>query len=407
MLHDIYNIFFADTVHIIDKNNIIEKIKNSYKHKCPLIIKVGFDPTSLDLHFGHLILFNKLSILQNLGHIVVFVIGDFTALIGDPSGRNKYRPVLSIKKIKENALFFYNQACKFLNARQTIFKYNSEWFNKTNIKEILAIASNFSLIQMLERHDFNNRFKLNKTIYLHEILYPLLQGLDSIVIKPDIEIGGTDQLFNLLAGRYIMKKFNIIPQNIITFPLLEGIDAVYYKKHIVGQKMSKSFNNNIAILDASVNQFKQIMSIDDQVIWKYYALLCEYSHKNILLLKTTVFNNIYNKCQLGYNLTSYINNIYLAQKSFLSFMKLFKKKYISKKKFIINSNRLLSIIDIFFCYKYINIDFKIEIKNITVFYNIYINNIKLINLNYLIYIDKKYLLKANKVLIYVCLKKII
>lgn len=330
ILNEIYHIFFDQAIHVVDKLDIIKKIKHSYKTNIPLTIKVGFDPTSSYLHVGHTILLKKLLDFQKLGHFIIFIIGDFTAQIGDPSKRDNTRPILNSKNITKNALYFYKQANKILYAKQTIFRFNSEWFSQIKMNNLIELLTQFSLEKILERTDFQKRFNLKKSIYLNELIYPLLQGYDSVIIKSDIEIGGTDQLFNLVTGRYIMKKFGIIPQGIITLPILDGTDGKYKHKVIIGKKMSKSFNNNISIADRSFIKFNKIMNIHDELMWKYYLVLYMYSTNNIIQLKKIFINYKYPKIQLAFNIISKYNTFNHAIKSFLSFKTMFVKQ---KKKF--------------------------------------------------------------------------
>ena len=230
----------------------------------PLNIKLGVDPTAPDIHLGHAVPLRKLRQFQDLGHQVTLIIGDGTALIGDPSGRNSTRPQLTREQIKENAQTYVDQAFKVLDPEKTTLRYNSEWILSLGMEDLLKIASNFTVARILERDDFHNRYTSELPISLHEFLYPIMQAYDSVVIKADVELGGTDQLFNLLAGRELMEKMSMEPQVCLTLPLLEGTDGV--------KKMSKSYGNYIGLTDAPNDMFGKVMSIPDELMVKYYRL---------------------------------------------------------------------------------------------------------------------------------------
>ncbi|MDC3181145.1 tyrosine--tRNA ligase [Gammaproteobacteria bacterium] len=231
----------------------------------PLVIKAGFDPTAADLHLGHTVLIEKLRQFQMLGHEVVFIVGDYTAMIGDPSGRNVTRPPLSEDEVLKNAKTYQEQVFKILDAKKTKVVYNSEWLGKLSGMDLIKLAGSQTVARMLEREDFSKRYKSLQPINLHEFLYPLLQGYDSYHLKADIELGGTDQTFNLLMGREIQKHFGQAPQSIITMPLLEGLDGV--------KKMSKSYGNYIGINSPAKEIFGQVMSISDVLMWRYFDLV--------------------------------------------------------------------------------------------------------------------------------------
>ncbi len=318
-------LFSLNSINLINKEELKKKIKNSIKINKPLNIKIGFDPTTSELHLGHLILLNKLILLQKIGHNVTCIIGDFTARIGDPSGRNKTRPLLTEKEINNNSLNYSKQILKFLNPQKTFILFNSNWLLNINLLKLIKITSMFSLTQMLERNDFLNRFKSNLSISMHEFIYPILQGYDSLKINADIEIGGSDQLFNLLIGRNIMKKFNIIPQCILTLPIIEGTDAKEVNGILIGNKMSKTFNNYISLSESSFNQFSKIMSICDALMWKYYKLLLNYSDKNIKQLKKKSNLKLV-KEELAFKLVKKLHGYNLALYAKSEFNNVFKNK---------------------------------------------------------------------------------
>ena len=230
-----------------------------------LRIKLGLDPTAPDLHLGHTVVLNKLRQFQNLGHTVIFLIGDFTSMIGDPSGRNSTRPPLTREQIEANAQTYFKQASLVLNAEQTEIRYNSEWCDPLGARGMIQLASRWTVARMLERDDFTKRFQGNIPISIHEFLYPLMQGYDSVALKSDVELGGTDQKFNLLVGRELQKQYGQEPQCILTMPLLEGLDGV--------EKMSKSKSNYVGITDTPSEMFGKLMSISDEMMWRYIELL--------------------------------------------------------------------------------------------------------------------------------------
>jgi tyrosyl-tRNA synthetase len=249
----------------VDELLPLEELKDKLAKKKVLKIKAGFDPTAPDLHLGHTVLINKLKMLQDLGHEIQFLIGDFTAMIGDPTGKSKTRPPLSKEKVQENAKSYTEQVFKILDKTKTTVVFNSEWINKMTPIDFIKLSSMRTVARMLERNDFEQRYKNDEDIALHEFLYPLVQGYDSVVLESDLEIGGTDQKFNLLMGRELQKRYGKEQQCILTMPILEGLDGV--------QKMSKSLNNYIAIDDNPDEMFGKIMSISDDLMWRYFELL--------------------------------------------------------------------------------------------------------------------------------------
>ena len=246
----------------------------------PLRVKAGFDPTAPDLHFGHTVLLNKLRQFQDCGHQVIFLIGDFTGMIGDPSGKNATRKALTSEEVMANADTYKAQVFKVLDPDKTEIRFNTEWMNKLNAVEFASLASRYTVARMLERNDFEQRFKSNQPIAIHEFLYPIAQGYDSVALKADVELGGTDQKFNLLMGRHLQPQFEQKPQVIMTLPLLEGLDGV--------QKMSKSLGNYIGVDDTPDEQFGKLMSVSDDLMWRYFELLSARSNTEIDALKAQV-----------------------------------------------------------------------------------------------------------------------
>ena len=258
---------------ILTESDLKKKLDSGKK----LIVKAGFDPTAPDLHLGHTVLLNKLRHFQDLGHKVVFLIGDFTGRIGDPSGINKTRPILDSKNLIENAKTYEKQVFKILKKELTEVRFNSEWCDNLGADGLIKLASKYNVARMLERDDFNKRFSSNKTIAIHEFLYPLVQGYDSVALKADIECGGTDQKFNLLVGRELQRDYDQEPQVVITVPILEGLDGT--------KKMSKSLDNYVAIDEEPNEMFGKIMSISDELMWRWFELLSFIPEENISELK--------------------------------------------------------------------------------------------------------------------------
>ena len=264
----------SQNVHeIIPEYELKQKLKDSIDNQIPLNIKLGCDPSRPDLHLGHSVVLNKLKEFQDFGHNIILVIGDFTAMIGDPTGRNKTRPQISIEETKVNAETYITQVSKILNIEKTRVVFNSQWLNKLNFKNLIDLSSKFTVAQFLERDDFSKRYKSGKPISLHEFMYPLAQAYDSVYLRADVELGGTDQKFNLLLARTLQKEFDLGQQVTITLPLLEGTDGK--------EKMSKSYDNYIAFTDTPKDMYGKILSIPDELILKYFTLVLNLSSKEI------------------------------------------------------------------------------------------------------------------------------
>jgi len=258
---------FRGVAEVIQASELIEKLKRSQSEGRPLRVKAGFDPTTPDLHLGHTVLMQKMRQFQDLGHEVIFLIGDFTGRIGDPSGRSATRKPLSHEEVMKNAETYTQQALKILDPKQTTVRFNSEWMGKMGAEGVIQLASQYTVARILERDDFQKRYKGSLPIGIHEFLYPLIQGYDSVALKADIELGGVDQKFNLLVGRELQKIYGGPQQVVMTVPLLEGTDGVL--------KMSKSFNNTIALEEPSDQMFGKIMSVSDVLMYRYYELLTD------------------------------------------------------------------------------------------------------------------------------------
>jgi tyrosyl-tRNA synthetase len=258
----------------------VRKLQRSEATGTPLRIKLGLDPTAPDIHIGHTVVLNKMRQLQDLGHRVIFLIGDFTTTIGDPSGRNSTRPPLTREQIEANAQTYYKQASLVLDPEKTEIRYNSEWSDPLGARGMIQLAAKYTVARMMERDDFNKRFKAGQSISVHEFLYPLMQGYDSVALKSDLELGGTDQKFNLLVGRHLQQEYGQEPQCILTMPLLEGLDGV--------EKMSKSKNNYIGISEDANTMYAKVLSISDDLMWRWYTLLSFRSLEEIAALKAEI-----------------------------------------------------------------------------------------------------------------------
>jgi tyrosyl-tRNA synthetase len=265
---------------LLPQDEWVKKLQRSEATGQPLRIKLGLDPTAPDIHIGHTVVLNKMRQLQDLGHQVIFLIGDFTSMIGDPSGRNSTRPALTAEQIKANADTYYKQASMVLDPAKTEIRYNSEWSDPLGARGMIQLAAKYNVARMMERDDFHKRFHSGQSISVHEFLYPLMQGYDSVALKSDLELGGTDQKFNLLMGRHLQQEYGQEPQCILTMPLLEGLDGV--------DKMSKSKNNYIAITEEANTMFAKVLSISDTLMWRWFTLLSFQSLEAIAALKAEV-----------------------------------------------------------------------------------------------------------------------
>jgi tyrosyl-tRNA synthetase len=265
---------------IIRESELREKLENSLRSGKPLRVKAGFDPTAPDLHLGHTVLIRKLKHFQDLGHTVIFLIGDFTGMIGDPTGRSATRPPLTREEIDKNAETYKAQVFKILNPEKTVVEFNRRWFANFTADDFILLAAKYTVSQMLEREDFHKRFQEEKPIAVHELLYPLAQGYDSVALEADVELGGTDQKFNLLVGREIQRAYGQPSQVVLTTPLLEGLDGV--------QKMSKSYGNYVSITEAPQEMFGKVMSISDELMWRYWELLTDTSIAGIQAMQQQI-----------------------------------------------------------------------------------------------------------------------
>jgi len=309
-------------VDLVDEKLLLKKLERSEKTGTPLVVKAGFDPSAPDIHLGHTVVIRKMKHFQDLGHRVVFVIGDFTGMIGDPSGKKATRPQLTREEVEKNAETYKKQVFKILDPEKTEVRFNSEWLSKLGGEGFIRLAGKYTVARMLERDDFKKRFGNQLPIYIHEFLYPLAQAYDSVALKADVELGGTDQLFNLLVGRDIQREYGVEEQVVLTVPLLEGTDGV--------EKMSKSLGNYIGIYDAPEEIYGKVMSISDELMWKYYLLLTDLSPSEIDAIKARVergeIHPMEAKSGLGKLLVTYYHDEAAAEAAKEHFDKVIRRK---------------------------------------------------------------------------------
>ncbi len=307
---------------IIDEKELTQLLKKSIKSGRPLRVKAGFDPTAPDLHLGHTVLLQKMKQFQELGHEVIFLIGDFTGMIGDPTGKSETRKSLTPEEVKENARTYLDQVYLILDKDKTTVAYNSEWMGKFTSVDMIGLAAKYTVARMVERDDFQKRLAANLPVSIHELLYPLIQGYDSVALKADVELGGTDQKFNLLVGRDLQRSYGMAPQMVITLPLLEGTDGV--------QKMSKSLGNSIGVLDPANEMFGKIMSISDDLMWRYYELLSDISEKDLTGIRSKAKKGEMNpkdaKVQLAREIVARYHSQSVADHAVQEFESVFKQK---------------------------------------------------------------------------------
>jgi len=307
---------------VVSSDELLKKLENSFKTKKPLRVKAGFDPTKPDLHLGHTVVMNKMRQFQDLGHQVIFLIGDFTALIGDPTGKNETRPALSREEINENSKTYAKQVFKVLDESKTEISYNSIWMDKFTSADFIKLSAQYTVARMIERDDFKQRFEKQQPISIHEFLYPLVQGYDSVALKADVELGGTDQRFNLLVGRSIQKSYGIDSQCILTTPLLEGLDGI--------QKMSKSLGNYIAVEDSPKDMFGKTMRLSDELMVRYYELLSDLSSVEFEKLKTDLANGSKHPRDAKVELAQFFVRRFHGEKAAESALREFEEIFVKK-----------------------------------------------------------------------------
>ncbi len=308
---------------IIQEEELVQKLQKSIKENKPLNIKLGCDPSRPDLHIGHSVVLRKLAQFQSLGHQAILIIGDFTGMIGDPTGRNATRPALTLQQARENGRSYFEQASGILDKEKTKIVNNSEWLSKMSFEDVIKLSSKYTVARMLERDDFTKRFKSGVAISIHEFLYPLAQAMDSVAIKSDVELGGTDQKFNLLVGRDIQREFEIDPQVIITMPLLVGTDGV--------EKMSKSYNNYIGISESAKDIFGKALSISDDLIYTYFELATDVPNSRLQEIKKTLENPETNPRNIKRELAKALVKMYHDQEAADQAEKEFDRIFIKKE----------------------------------------------------------------------------
>ncbi|HPN39094.1 MAG TPA: tyrosine--tRNA ligase [Melioribacteraceae bacterium] len=333
------------TSEIIPEEELAKKIEKSIKTNTPLKIKFGCDPTRPDLHLGHSVVLRKLAQFQEIGHHAILIIGDFTGMIGDPSGRNATRPPLTIEETKANAQSYLEQAVKILDKNETEVVFNSSWLGTMKFDDVIKLSSKYTVARMLERDDFTKRFKAGIPISIHEFLYPLAQAMDSVVIKSDVELGGTDQKFNLLVGRDLQREYGQEPQSIITFPLLVGTDGV--------EKMSKSYNNYIGITDSPKDIYGKTLSIPDSLIYTYFELTTDVSNDELLEIKSSLEKNNVNPRDIKRKLARKLVAMYHNEEDSLNAEREFDEIFVKKglpdeiPNFILNlEDKKIEILDL-------------------------------------------------------------
>jgi len=378
---------------IIPEEELFKKLENSLKENRPLNIKLGCDPSRPDLHIGHSVVLRKLSQFQQLGHQAILIIGDFTGMIGDPSGRNATRPALSLEQTRVNGESYFEQASKILDKQKTKILYNSEWLGKMSFEDVIKLASKYTVARMIERDDFTKRFKANQPISIHEFLYPLAQAMDSVAINSDVELGGTDQKFNLLVGRDIQREYGKEPQVILTMPLLVGTDGV--------EKMSKSYNNYIGLSDSPKDIFGKTLSIPDFLIFTYFELVTDIDNQELAQIKMQFSDPTINprdlKRQLGRKLVEmyYDNEVSIQAQD--EFDKIFIKKEIPEEieeLRLSTSEKEIGIVDLILKVNFASS--KGEARRLITQGGVSIDGNKIDDINSNIIIDKPITLKVGK-----------
>lgn len=379
------------TFEIIPEEDLVRKIQKSLKENKPLKIKLGCDPSRPDLHIGHSVVLRKLAQFQKLGHTAILIIGDFTGMIGDPSGRNITRPALSLEETRKNGESYFEQASKILDKEKTKIVYNSEWLGKMNFEDVIKLSSKYTIARMIERDDFTKRFKAGEPISIHEFLYPLAQAMDSVAIESDVELGGTDQKFNLLVGRDIQREFGIEPQVIITTPLLVGTDGV--------EKMSKSYNNYIGITESPNEIYGKSLSIPDNLIYTYFELATDISNEGLKEIKIQLEDSSTNPRDIKRKLARKLVQTYYDENSAKEAEKGFDKIFIKKEtpeeipehKI---SNKTINIIDLI-----LEVNFassKSEARRLVAQGGVSIDGKKINNISTIVTLDREKILKVGK-----------
>ncbi len=378
---------------IIPEEELVRKLEKSLKENFPLKIKLGCDPTRPDLHIGHSVVLRKLAQFQQLGHQAILIIGDFTGMIGDPSGRNSTRPPLTLEQTRVNGQSYFEQASKILDKEKTKIVYNSEWLSKMSFEDVIKLSAKYTVARMLERDDFTKRFKAGEPISMHELLYPLAQAMDSVAIESDVELGGTDQKFNLLVGRDIQREFGIEPQIILTMPLLVGTDGV--------EKMSKSYGNYIGISDETKEIFGKTLSIPDSLIYAYFELATDITNDRLAEIKTLLKDGITNPRDLKRDLAKKLVEMYYDADAALNAEREFDNIFVNKglpdeiEEFRIDNNvKEISILELLSKVKFA--PSKQEARRLVQQGGVTIDGEKISDINAIVIIDKEKILKVGK-----------
>jgi len=378
---------------IIQEDELAQKLERSFKENKQLIIKLGCDPSRPDLHIGHSVVLRKLAQFQALGHQAILIIGDFTGMIGDPSGRNVTRPALSLEEARSNGESYFDQASKIIDKEKTKIVYNSEWLSKMSFEDVIKLSSKYTVARMLERDDFTKRFKSGVGISIHEFLYPLAQAMDSVAIKSDVELGGTDQKFNLLVGRDIQREFGMEPQVILTMPLLVGLDGV--------EKMSKSYNNYIGISESPKEIFGKALSISDSLIYTYYELATDIHNSELNEIKSKLDDPEINPRDIKRYLAKTLVKMYHDQESADQAQEEFDRIFIKKEipgdipeyKFKGNKKEI-GIIDLILEVKFSSS--KSEARRLITQGGVSVNGERIDDLNQIVTLDEEKILKVGK-----------
>ena len=380
----------SNTEEILPEDELVNKLEKSKKNNIPLNVKLGCDPSRPDLHIGHSVVLNKLKEFQEIGHNIILVIGDFTAMIGDPTGRNKTRPQIDLIETKTNSKTYIKQVSKILNIEKTRIVYNSSWLNDVDLEQVISLSSKFTLAQFLERDDFNKRYKSGKPIALHEFMYPLAQAYDSVYLRADVEIGGTDQKFNLLLARDLQKEFDIDPQIALTMPLIEGTDG--------NNKMSKSYDNYIAFNDTPEDMYGKILSIPDRLIIKYFNLITNITYKEIkdyeFMLKSNKISHRDLKRKLAREIVSIYYSNKLSSYAEENFDKIFVKKSIPDNIPQIKIESDTHIVELIKISKLV--ESKSEVRRLIKQGAIKINNETIQDIHFLVSSNKEIIIKIGK-----------
>ena len=375
---------------IISEEDLERKLARSLKTGKPLLVKTGFDPTAPDIHLGHTVLIRKMKHFQELGHTVVFLIGDFTGLIGDPSGRNKTRPPLSQEEIATNAETYKEQIFKLLDPQKTVIDFNSRWLGALTPVEIIKLTAAYTVAQILERDDFSKRYKNGEPISVHELLYPLMQGYDSVALRADVELGGSDQKFNLLVGRELQRNYGQEPQVILTMPLLEGLDGV--------QKMSKSLGNTIGIHELPGEMFGKIMSVSDELMFRYYELLTDLPSSEVVRLRQETAagrrNPMQAKIELAKSIIGDFHSPAAADAAEAGFIRVFRNKEAPADAEVLTLASDESLVD--FLVRHNVLSSRGEVKRVHAQGGIYLDNERPAEIAFMLKKGHSYLLKVGK-----------